>query len=129
MHTAGRGAFEPSPEHGARTKLFDQEFQFRESHTEAETRKTPDRIPEKKMIMYEVRVCIYICIFFFFSEHNRSLQQAFYVRMKQLPNEVRTKLRTNAIDRAMLYIHVRPLKTVYDEQHRSNQPVLLMYAL
>ena len=37
--TAGRGAFEPPPEDGARTKLFDREFQFRESHTEAETKK------------------------------------------------------------------------------------------
>ena len=27
------------PEAGARTKLFDREFQFRESHTSAETRK------------------------------------------------------------------------------------------
>ena len=32
-------AFEPPPEDGARTKLFDREFQFRESHTEAETEK------------------------------------------------------------------------------------------
>ena len=37
--TAGRGAYEPPPEDGARTKLFDREFQFRESHTEAETEK------------------------------------------------------------------------------------------
>ena len=37
--TAGRGAFGPPPEDGARTKLFDREFQFRESHTEAETEK------------------------------------------------------------------------------------------
>ena len=37
--TAGRGAFEPPPEDGARTKLFDREFQFRESHTEAERKK------------------------------------------------------------------------------------------
>ena len=46
--TAGRGALEPPPEDGARTKLFDREFQFHESHTEAKTKKTPDRIPEKK---------------------------------------------------------------------------------
>ena len=46
--TAGRGAFESPPEDGARTKLLDREFQFRESHTEAEAKKTPDRIPEKK---------------------------------------------------------------------------------
>ena len=46
--TAGRGALEPLPEDGARTKLFDRESQFRESHTEAQTKKTPDRIPEKK---------------------------------------------------------------------------------
>ena len=39
---------EPPPEDGARTKLFDREFQFRESHTEAETKKTPDRIPPEK---------------------------------------------------------------------------------
>ena len=50
--TAGRGAFEPPPEDGARTKLFDREFQFRESHTEAETKKNPDRIPPPKMILY-----------------------------------------------------------------------------
>ena len=37
--TAGRGTFEPPPEHGARTKRFDREFQFRESHAEAETEK------------------------------------------------------------------------------------------
>ena len=37
--TAGQGAFEPAPEDGARTKLIDREFQFRESHTEAETEK------------------------------------------------------------------------------------------
>ena len=45
--TAGRGAFEPPTEDGPRMKLqvFDLEFQFRESHTEAETEKTPDRIP------------------------------------------------------------------------------------
>ena len=46
--TAGRGALEPPPEDGARTKLFDRELQFRESHTEAETKKTLDRMPEKK---------------------------------------------------------------------------------
>ena len=46
---AGRGALEPSPEDGARTKRFDGEFQFRESHTERPRRKkTPDRIPPKK---------------------------------------------------------------------------------
>ena len=48
MDTAGRGVFEPPPEDGARTKLFDREFQFRESHTEAETEKTLSRIPRKK---------------------------------------------------------------------------------
>ena len=31
--TAGRGALEPPPEDGARTKLFDREFKFRGSHT------------------------------------------------------------------------------------------------
>ena len=31
--SAGRGALEPPPKDGARTKLFDREFQFRESHT------------------------------------------------------------------------------------------------
>ena len=46
--TAGQGVFEPPPEDGARTKLCDREFQFRESHTEAEAEKTLDRIPEKK---------------------------------------------------------------------------------
>ena len=46
--TAGRGAFEPPPEDGARTKLFDPKFPFDESHTGAETKKTPDQIPAKK---------------------------------------------------------------------------------
>ena len=46
--TAGRGALEPPLEIGARTKLFDREFQFRESHTWAETKKTTDRMPDKK---------------------------------------------------------------------------------
>ena len=55
MYTAGRGAFEPPPEDGARTKLFDREFQFRESHTEAGTKKNP--VPEKK------NAHIYICMF------------------------------------------------------------------
>ena len=36
--TAGRGALEPPPDDGARTNLFDREFQFREPHTEAETK-------------------------------------------------------------------------------------------
>ena len=31
--TAGGGTFQPPPEAGAQTKLFDREFQFRESHT------------------------------------------------------------------------------------------------
>ena len=35
----GRRALEPLPEDGARTKRFDREFQFRESHTEAEAKK------------------------------------------------------------------------------------------
>ena len=43
----GRGALEPPPENGARTKRFDREFQFRESYTEAETKKTPDRIKKR----------------------------------------------------------------------------------
>ena len=33
----GRGALEPPPKDGAGTKPFDPEFQFRESHAEAET--------------------------------------------------------------------------------------------
>ena len=44
-------AFEPSPEDGPRTKLFDQEFQFRESHTEAETEKLLTESPQKRMIV------------------------------------------------------------------------------
>ena len=48
MDTAARGAFEPPPEDGARTKLFDREFQSRESHTEAEMKKLPAEPPEKK---------------------------------------------------------------------------------
>ena len=39
MYTAGRGAFEPPSEDGAQANLFDREFQFRELHTEAETKK------------------------------------------------------------------------------------------
>ena len=46
--TAGRGAFKPPPEDGDRTKLFDREFQFRKSKTEAETKKTPDQKKKKK---------------------------------------------------------------------------------
>ena len=41
---AGRGALEPPPENGARTKRSDLEIPVRESRTEAETKKTPDRI-------------------------------------------------------------------------------------
>ena len=37
--TAGQGALEPPAEDGARTKSFDGEFQLRESHAEAETKK------------------------------------------------------------------------------------------
>ena len=37
--TAGRGALEPPPEGGVRTKPFDREFQYRESHTSAEIKK------------------------------------------------------------------------------------------
>ena len=58
----------------------------------------------------------------------RSLQQAFYVPMKQLANEVRAKLWTNATDRAVLRKYA-PWRLVYDEQYRSDQPALLMYAL
>ena len=39
------------PEEGARTKLFDQEFQFRESHTDAEMKKTMTESPEKRMVV------------------------------------------------------------------------------
>ena len=52
--TAGREAFEPPPEDGARTKRLDREFQFRESHTEAETKKTPDRIKKQNEYIYLV---------------------------------------------------------------------------
>ena len=48
-----RGALEPPPEDDARTKRIDREFQFRESHTEAETKKTPDRY--KKIMI----ICTY----------------------------------------------------------------------
>ena len=37
--TAERGALKAPPEDGARTKLFDRGFQFRESRAEAETKK------------------------------------------------------------------------------------------
>ena len=50
--TAGRGTFETPPEAGARTKLFNREFQFRESHTEAETKKKLlTESPKKRMIV------------------------------------------------------------------------------
>ena len=45
---AGRGVLQPPPEDAARTKRFDRELLLRESHTEAETKKTPDRTPPKK---------------------------------------------------------------------------------
>ena len=59
--TAGRGAFEPPPEDGALTKLFDREFQFRESHTEAETEKNSWPNPPKKewSYIYIYRVYLY----------------------------------------------------------------------
>ena len=50
----GRGALEPLPERGGRTKRFGREFQSRESHTEAETKKTPDRITEERRIIYNL---------------------------------------------------------------------------
>ena len=55
---AGRGVFEPPSEDGARTKLFDREFQFRESHTEAETdKKLLTESSTKRMITH---IYIYI---------------------------------------------------------------------
>ena len=36
--------------------IFDREFQFRESHTSAETKRTPDQIPDTKEGFY-----IYLC--------------------------------------------------------------------
>ena len=56
--TAGRGAFEPPTESGPWTKLFDREFQFRESHTEPETKKLLTESPPKRMIIY---IYIYRC--------------------------------------------------------------------
>ena len=40
--TAARRAFEPPTEDGSRTNRFDRQFQFRESHTEAEMNKNSD---------------------------------------------------------------------------------------
>ena len=57
---------EPPPEDDARTKRFDREFQFREPHTEAETKKTPDRKKKKRIIIY---IFIYIYIYIFAHEH------------------------------------------------------------
>ena len=37
--TAGRGALEAPPEDGVRAKLYDRQFQSRELHSEAETKK------------------------------------------------------------------------------------------
>ena len=54
----GRGALEPPPKDGAGTKPFDPEFQFRESHAEAETTTNswPNSCPLKNTII------LYICI-------------------------------------------------------------------
>ena len=54
--TPGRGAFEPSPEDSSRTKLFDREFEFRESQSESETeKKLLTESLRKKMIIYIYR--------------------------------------------------------------------------
>ena len=45
---AERGALESPPEDGARTNGFNREIPARESHTEAETEKAPDRIRKKE---------------------------------------------------------------------------------
>ena len=70
-HGRRRALGPPPPEAGARMKLFDQEFKFRESHTVAETKETPDRIPEKK------NDSIYICLFFFHARIHLKLYTSF----------------------------------------------------
>ena len=55
--TAEPGAFEPPRDNGARTKLFDLEFQFRESHTEAETKNIFWPNPRKMKDHIYILVC------------------------------------------------------------------------
>ena len=51
--TAGRGALEPPPEDGARTKLFDRQFQFREFRILRPARKKlQTESPKKRLIIY-----------------------------------------------------------------------------
>ena len=57
---AWRGALEPPPEDSARTKLFDREIQFRDSHTEAETKTNSWPNPRKKEWSY---IYIYFCVY------------------------------------------------------------------
>ena len=79
--TAGQGAFEPPPEDGARTKLFDREFQFRVSHTEAETEKTPTESPPKRMIIHS-RIHLYIYIIQMYCIH--SIYACMHTEMSRL---------------------------------------------
>ena len=53
---AGRGALEPPPDNGARTKLFDREFHFRESHTEAVTKNKSWQNSRKKERSYRLYI-------------------------------------------------------------------------
>ena len=52
--TAGRGGLEPPPEDGARTKLFDREFQLRESHTPPADVICVIRSPEKTVLSLSI---------------------------------------------------------------------------
>ena len=72
-HKGGQGALEPPPEDGARTKRFDREFQFREPHTEAETKKTPDRVIKRNEWSY-----IFVHRASFFLVLGRSVSRVFF---------------------------------------------------
>ena len=64
MDKAGRGALEPPPEDAAleRSNLTEK-FQFRESHTEVEPKKSLDQIPvlSKNKSLYVYVSVVYMC--------------------------------------------------------------------
>ena len=48
----GEGRWSRPPKTALERSDLTEKFQFRESHTEAETRETPDQIPEKRIVIY-----------------------------------------------------------------------------
>ena len=52
----GEGRWSRPPKTALERSDLTEKLQFRESHTEAETKKTPDRIPPKRIIIY-----MYVC--------------------------------------------------------------------